>query len=94
MNIEMQRVQVATRVSVDPIPGILVCTDMGDVIVAFEPITYTLGVHAPDEMRMSVVNDIIAAISESAREEDEFPFKDFEDKPMIFEDSFLWVNIG
>lgn len=85
---------MATQFSDEPLPGILVDTEMGDVIVVFDITTQTLGVHAPDEMRMSMVNKIINAIADRANEEDEFPFKDAQDNPMVMESDFVWAPIG
>lgn len=84
------KVQVATTVFNEPVPGILIDTDQGEVILIFEPNTGTMGIHAPDDMTMSHVADIIESVDKEYTGTSVNPFAPDDTAPLLFEEDFIF----
>lgn len=84
---------VATASFSDPLPGVTIETDKGEIIIALEFVTRTIGVHGPPDVTVGDVVAVISELAETATAEQEFPFNATEDDPMIFEQSFFWQTI-
>lgn len=93
MSIKFQKVQVASSHTVDPLPGVLVKTDEGDVIVVYEEVSQTIGLHGPADMAVEDISAIAAQIAKEATEAQEFPFTADEKDAMIWEESFLFLTL-
>lgn len=89
-----KRVQVATTVFNEPIPGVIVDTDLGEVVLVFDIVTGTMGIHAPDEMIMSHVIDIIELVNEEYTENGVNPFEPDDTVPLVVETDFIFRQLG
>ena len=88
------KVQVATTVFSEPVPGILIDTDQGDVILIFEPITGTMGIHAPKDMIVGRVTEIIESINEEYTGTSVNPFEPDDTVPLIMENDIIFRRLG
>lgn len=88
----MKKVQVANQQTNYPLPGILIPTDLGDVLVVLEPATRTLGMHAPGDMIMNDLVDLVSGIINHYREKEEDPFAEDDTADLVFENSFIWYT--
>lgn len=89
----LQRVQVATRIFNEPVPGILVNTDMGDVIYILDRVTGTMGIHGPDDMKMKQVMSYIDKIYTEFVAKGVDPFEPDDSLPLIVEESFIFQQM-
>lgn len=89
-----KRVQVATTVFNEPIPGVIVDTDLGEVVLVFDIVTGTMGVHAPGEMTMDQVVDVIEQVNEEYTENGVNPFEPDDTVPLVVETSFIFRRLG
>ena len=88
------RVQVATRVFNEPVPGVLVDTALGECVFVFDIDTGIMGIHAPDDMMMSDVVDLIEMINEEYVEEGINPFERDDTVPLIVETDMIFRRLG
>lgn len=88
------RVQVATTIFNEPIPGVLIDTEIGDVIVVFDIITGTMGIHAPGKMIMHDVVDLIDGINKEYAAKGFNPFEPDDTVPLIVEEDFIFRQFG
>lgn len=88
------RVQVATTVFNEPVPGVLVNTELGDCIFVFEIVTGIMGIHAPDNMIMRDVVDLIESINKEYTEKGVNPFEPDDTVPLIMEEDFIFRQLG
>lgn len=86
----MQRVQVATKILNEPIPGVLVNTELGDCIFVYDVATDTMGIHAPDDMVMGQVVALIEMVSKKYTEEGINPFEPDDTVPLIMENDMIF----
>lgn len=89
-----KRVQVATTVFNEPIPGVIVDTDLGEVVLVFDIVTGTMGIHAPGEMIMNQVIDIIEQLNEEYTEKGVNPFEPDDTAPLVVETDFIFRQLG
>ena len=89
----IERVQVATKIFNEPVPGVLVNTELGDVIYIFDRVTGTMGIHGPDKMKMKYVIACIDMVYEEFVAKGIDPFVPDDTLPLIFEDSFILQRI-
>lgn len=88
------RVQVATTAFNEPIPGVLVNTELGDCIFAFDTVTGIMGVHAPDDMIMRDVVALIEMINKEYTEEGINPFEPDDTVPLVLETDMIFRRLG
>lgn len=88
------RVQVATTIFNEPIPGVLIDTEIGDVIVVFDIITGITGIHAPDDMIMKDVVALIEGINKEYAEKGVNPFEPDDTVPLIMEADMIFRQLG
>lgn len=88
------RVQVATTVFNEPVPGVLVNTELGDCIFVFDIATATMGIHAPDNMIMRDVVDLIESINKEYTEKGVNPFEPDDTLPLIMENDMIFRQLG
>lgn len=86
----MKRVQVATKIFNEPVPGVLVNTDLGDCIFVYDVATDTMGIHAPDDMAMGRVVALIEMVSKKYIEEGINPFEPDDTVPLIMENDMIF----
>lgn len=89
-----KRVQVATTVFNEPIPGVIVDTELGEVVLVFDIVTGTMGIHAPGEMIMDHVIDIIDLVNEEYTENGVNPFEPDDTVPLVVETDFIFRQLG
>lgn len=89
-----KRVQVATTVFNEPIPGVIVDTDLGEVVLVFDIVTGTMGIHAPGEMIMKHVIDIIELVNEEYTKNGVNPFEPDDTVPLVVETDFIFRQLG
>lgn len=90
----IERVQVATKILNEPIPGVLVNTALGDCIFVFDVTTGTMGIHAPDDMVMGDVVALIEMINEVFTEEGINPFEPDDTVPLIMENDMIFRRLN
>ena len=90
----IERVQVATRIFNEPVPGVLVTTNLGDCIFVFDVATGTMGIHAPDDMVMSNVVALIEMINKEFTEAGINPFEPDDTVPLIVETDMIFKRLG
>ena len=88
MNIE--RVQVATRLFSDPVPGILVKTSHGDIIYIYERITEVMGFHAPGDTKMWQITAILDEACKELADQGVNPFILDDEVPLIMENNMIF----
>lgn len=88
------RVQVATRIFNEPIPGVLVDTEMGECIFVYDIDTGIMGIHAPDDMMMSDVVDLIEMVNEEYTDLEINPFERDDTVPLIVETDMIFRRLG
>lgn len=88
------RVQVATTIFNEPIPGVLVTTDMGDVIYVFDRATGTMGFHAPGKMKMKYIVTILDNVYKEYVEKQIDPFVADDTVPLVVEEDFIFANMN
>lgn len=89
-----KRVQVATTVFNEPIPGVIVDTDLGEVVLVFDIVTGTMGIHAPGEMIMNQVIDIIELLNAEYTAKGINPFEPDDTVPLVVETDFIFRQLG
>lgn len=90
MSTEYTQVSVANADTDEPLPGIVIDTELGDVIIIIDNYTRQIGIHGPDEMTMDQLQDVV----ESAGEDESQPFKQEVEAPLIFEGKFMWADLA
>ena len=88
------RVQVATRIFNEPVPGVLVNTNLGDCIFVFDITTGIMGIHAPDDMVMSNVVALVEMINIEYTEKGINPFEPDDTVPLIMENDMIFRRLG
>lgn len=88
------RVQVATRIFNEPVPGVLVNTNLGDCIFVFDITTGIMGIHAPDDMVMSNVVALVEMINIEYTEKGINPFERDDTVPLIVETDMIFKRLG
>lgn len=88
------RVQVATRIFNEPVPGVLVNTNLGDCIFVFDITTGIMGIHAPDDMVMSNVVALVEMINIEYSEAGINPFEPDDTVPLIMETDMIFKRLG
>lgn len=86
------RVNVATTKLNEPIPGVMVTTSYGDVILVVDRALGLFGLHAPDDMLVDDAYAIINMLAEEAHESGVDLFARDDTAPLVFEDDFMWRN--
>lgn len=89
----LQRVQVATRIFNEPVPGVLVPTEIGDVIYILDRATGVMGIHGPDDMKMKHVLACIDRIYTDFVAKGVDPFEPDDSLPLIVEESFIFQQM-
>ena len=90
----IERVQVATKILNEPIPGVLVNTELGDCIFVFDAATGTMGIHAPGNMLMGQVVALIEMVSKKYTEEGINPFEPDDTVPLIMENDMIFRRMN
>lgn len=85
---------MATKIFNEPVPGVLVDTEMGDVIYILDRVTGTMGIHAPDDMQVSTVFDLVEEVYTHFIDKEIDPFSPDDDLPMVVEESFIFSQLG
>lgn len=89
----IERVQVATKILNEPIPGVLVNTEMGDIIYILDRVTGTMGIHAPDKMKVHRVFSYIDQIYTEFIAKGIDPFVPDDSLPLIVEEDFMFQKM-
>ncbi len=89
-----KRVQVATTVFNEPIPGVLVDTEDGDFIFVYDNATGTMGIHGPDDTTMNVLIDMLETINEEYYLQGVNPFEPDDTVPLVVETDFIFRQLG
>lgn len=87
------RVQVATNIFSEPIPGVIVNTEIGDVICVLDRVTGIMGIHAPDKMKVHQVYSYIEYTLTEFVAKDIDPFMPDDSLPLIAEESFIFQQM-
>lgn len=89
MSTNYAQVNVANADTDDPLPGIIINTELGDVIIVRDNLSRQLGIHGPSNMTMNH----LSAVVEMAGDDDSQPFEQEHEVPLIFETRFLWADL-